>query len=245
MNLSKEYTINYIIAFNISTYRVPSYVSKFEDDPLFFIRIHKEFLDTCDGTHISMGTFVINDDIKNDTKEQIKELVAECKIPTTVVFRENGAFSYGIWNDTIINTIDNYDYFFMIEDDYVPDEKDFYIPFVQRIKDDTPYVCGLILYQPLHAAHSNGIVSQKACKKVMETNENLFDELSGDDKHSAVHTQLFFLRNFQKLGYNLADITDKYLTRHIANYHGVHPLIDEYGVVGGRCLIKPIIVGDE
>jgi hypothetical protein len=160
----------------------------------------------------------------------------------------NDAVSGGTNDRTVYKTLlnaNNYDYFFMIEDDYVPDEKDFYIPFVQRIKDDTPYVCGLILYQPLHAAHSNGIVSQKACKKVMETNENLFDELSGDDKHSAVHTQLFFLRNFQKLGYNLADITDKYLTRHIANYHGVHPLIDEYGVVGGRCLIKPIIVGDE
>ena len=192
-----EYTINYIIAFNISEHRAPSYVSKFEDDPLFFIRIHKEFLDTCGGTHISMGTFVINDDLEKETKEKITQLVAECKIPTTVVFRENSAFSYGIWNDTIINTIDDYNYFFMIEDDYVPDAKDFYVPFVERTNDDTPYVCGLMLYQPTHAAHSNGIVSQKACKKVMEINESLFDELIGENKHSAIHTQLFFLRNFQ------------------------------------------------
>ena len=160
------------------------------------------------------------------------------------MFRRNAGFSYGIWNDAIMDTIDDYNYFFMIEDDYVPDAKDFYIPFVERINDNTPYVCGLILH-PTHAAHSNGIVSQKACKKVMETNIHLFDELAGADKHAAIHTQLFFLRKFQSLGYNLADITDKYLTRHVAECNHGHLKIDEYGVTDGRCLIKPIIVGDE
>jgi hypothetical protein len=244
MNSVDDYMINYIVAFNISTHRVNAYVEMFESDPLYFIKIHRDFLNTCINTHITMGTFVINDDVDDDTKKQIIDCVNQCKIPTRVVFRENVGFSYGSWNDIIMETIDDYDYFFMIEDDYVPDKKDFYIPFINRMSDNIPYVCGLVIENPYHAAHSNGMISKKACKRVLENNENLFCDLECGDKHGAVKTQISFLTNFRNLGYEFADTTDEFFTKHVSNYHDANNvIIDEYGVLDGRCLIEPIIVG--
>jgi hypothetical protein len=239
MTLSEGCTINYIIAFYIgASERI--YGKTFQYDPLYFIKIHKNFLDTCIDTHIKMGTFVINDDIDDNMKEQIVDYVKTCKIPTTVIFRKNIGISYGSWNEAIMNSIDDYDYFFMIEDDYVPDANNFYIPFVERVSDSTPYICGLILHNPkTHAAHSNGIISQKACKRVMETNKSLF-KVHGNNKTICIqdYVQVFFLDNFTELGYCLDDVADEYSIKHMSGY-----VIDEYGISGARCLIPPIIIG--
>jgi hypothetical protein len=236
------YTINYITAFYIGNLRRHTYVEQFEIDPLYFIRIHKNFLDTCVGTHIAMGTFVVNDDIDEDVKNQIVEFVKDCKIPTTVIFRENHALSYGAWNDTIINSIDGYDYFFMLEDDYAPDANDFYIPYIEKIDGNVQYVCGLVIQNPLHAAHSNGVISKEACKKILETNPTIFSHLVGKDKPASWTTQLNFMSYYSNAGYVMEDITDKYFLKHMAD-HLDKMVTDEYGVPNARCLIPPILIG--
>jgi hypothetical protein len=236
------YSINYIAAFNIGPNRPGPYVEAFQTDPLCFIRIHRDFLNTCIGRNITMGTFVVNDDIDDHIKQQILDCAQECSVPITVVFRENGGYSYGAWNDVIKNTINDYDYFFMIEDDYIPDASDFYIPFVDRIDETTPYVCGYVGVDMgiVHAAHSNGIIAQQACKKVLETNQELFVVNPTPTLEHAWDCQRNFLNHFTNLGYKITDITDNHLTRHMMDCYNIR--ISEFGNPNGRCLLQPIIV---
>lgn len=236
------YTINYIAAFNIGPNRPGPYVEAFQTDPLCFIRMHRDFLNTCVGTNITMGTFVINDDIDDEIKQKVLYCAEQSKIPLTIIFRKNGGYSYGAWNDAIKYAVNNFDYFFMIEDDYIPDANDFYIPFVERTNETTPYVCGYVGIDSgvLHAAHSNGIISQAACKKVLETNEQLFVVNETKTLEDAWECQRNFLNNFTNLGYKITDITDQYLTRHMMDCYNIR--ISEFGNAEGRCLLHPIIV---
>lgn len=236
------YTINYVAAFYIGPNRPTPYVDAFQKDPLHFIRIHKDFLDTCNDTHIVGATFVVVDEITPEIKNQIKECTDQCKVPITILYRPNGGYSYGAWNEAIKRSINDYDYFFMIEDDYIPDDRDFYVPFVARITEDTPYVCGYVGIDQgvTHAAHSNGIITKEACKKVLENNEDLFIFVNTDKLEDGWESQRNFLSKFTDMGYNITDITDLYLTRHMMDCYANR--IAEFGNPDSRCLIQPIVV---
>lgn len=128
--------INYIVAFYIGKNRgYDHYKHKFVYDPLFFVREHVKFVETCNSN--IFPTFVFNDDIPDSIKTDIIDLCPNIEI----IFRPNNGFSYGAWNDAIIKNIDLYDYFFIIEDDYIPTSADFCEPFLNKISDIVPYVC--------------------------------------------------------------------------------------------------------
>jgi hypothetical protein len=236
------YTVNYVAAFYIGPNRPTPYIKAFEKDPMHFVRIHKEFLDTCEGTHITGATFMFNNDIGIDLMGRISYYLLQCKIPIKVIFRPNGGYSYGAWNDAIKDSVNDFDYFFMIEDDYIPDATDFYKPFVERITDDTPYVCGYVGVDMgvVHAAHSNGIITGSACKKVLENNTDLFVFVQTDRLQDGWESQRNFLSKFTNIGYKITDITDRYLTRHMMDCYTNR--VVEFGVRDGRCLIQPIVV---
>jgi hypothetical protein len=236
------YTINYVAVFYIGHNRPTPYVNAFQKDPLHFIKIHRDFLDTCNKTNITGATFVINSDIDLNIKNKIAKYVQNCQVPITIFYRANNGYSYGAWNDAIKSNVNNFDYFFMIEDDYIPDANDFYKPFIERITEDTPYVCGYIGIDQgvVHAAHSNGIIAASACKKVLESNQDLFIFVNSNILEDGWESQRTFLSKFTRMGYKMSDITDMYLTRHMLNCY--NHTITEFGKPDGRCLIQPIIV---
>jgi hypothetical protein len=235
-------TINYIAVFYIGPNRTyKSYQAKFDIDPLYFFKIHLDFLSTCNAD-IKLSTFVFNDDISQDLKSEIHKLAEQSEIANEIVFRQNGGFSYGAWNDIIKKNINDFDYFFMIEDDYIPDAPDFYIPFQNKITDSIPYCCTYIgiLNGIRHAASSNGMIQAKACKDILSKYQEIFKVDLSNSLHQAWQTQLTFLDYLTEQNYDITDIIDLYSVQHALNCNTNDVRI--FGQQDSRCLILPILL---
>ena len=236
--------INYIAVFYIGDNRdYENYQELSKTDPLYFIERHIEFLATC-SDEVALASFVVNDDISDELKEEINNAVYKLAIPTEVIFRKNGGYSYGGWNDVIKKNLSDYDYFFMIEDDYVPEDTEAFRPFLERITDETPYVCCVANHGTVgkfHAANSNAMVSAEACRKVFQKTGDVF-RVKDDavDIREAWQIQINFLDSFTEMGYTIRDILDEYSVIHPVNCHDNQ--ISIYGDIDKPTPIKPILL---
>lgn len=217
-----SYTINYIPVFYIGPNRdYVSYQEKFRTDPMFFAKTHVNFLNRCVDTSIQKATFVFNDDISDELKFLATETVAQIKtMDAEVIFRKNGGYSYGAWRDMIKKNLNDFEYFFLIEDDCIPLETNFYEHFVERCTTEYPFVCTFVSEcKPgkLHAASSNSIIRADICKKIFEKYGEIFLVNESTKLHDAWDTQMNFLNLFTESGYGMRDILDKYSTPHNLN----------------------------
>lgn len=197
--------INYIVALYFGSRLSPYCNSLLSKDPLYFFRKHIEFLQTCSSSELD-ATFVVS----GIYPEELREYSSRYNI----LSRENIGFSYGAWNDAIKLNVESgkYDYFFMIEDDYIPTTPDFYKPFVDRATLQTPLVCskaGGSGDQAIHPQISNGIIRADVCKIIYNKYNNIFIYV-GDDYNSAYYTQVNYINNLKDMGYNITDILDQY-----------------------------------
>lgn len=201
-----------------------------------------QFLYTC-GPEITEATFVINGGAPQELFDFVQRYAPK-HIKVSCVSRPNVGFSYGAWNDVIYKNIKNgnkHDYYFMIEDDYIPKRPDFYKPFVDACTDNTPFVCSWIsMSYRKHAGISNGIIQGKACERVIEKHNKLFN-IIGDDRSEyadAYATQTKYYSYFHELNYDLTDISDKY---YIPFHESSNDSIINYGKLDGETLIGPIL----
>ena len=216
--------VNYIVANYIGPLRTYShYQELFSNDPLYFFRKHLEFLSTIDSSNEVVATFVFNDDIDLKTRYELESVNIS---NVEIVFRKNAGFSYGIWNDTIIKNFNkDFDYFFLIEDDYLPCQVDFLDPFIKRIKNNVAFVCGLVdrASSEIFPGHvsvedkpfsfpsiSNGLLSAIACKKIYSKTGSVFNINLNSDYWSAYTNQIYFCKPFTDMGYNIVDTLDEY-----------------------------------
>lgn len=218
------YNINYVSVFYIGPNRdYASYQEKFKTDPMFFARTHVDFLNQCNNNNIKKATFVFNDDITDELKMLAVETVCQIKtMDTEVIFRKNTGFSYGAWNDVIKKNLNDFDYFFLIEDDYIPTETDFYQHFVARCTSEYPYVSTFVdEYEPgkFCASCSNAIIRADACRAIYEKYNEIFVVQDSIRLQDAWWTQMNFLNLFTENGYGMRDILDKYSTHHNTNCH--------------------------
>jgi len=214
--------VNYIVANYIGPLRsYAHYQGLFDKDPLFFFKKHIDFLSKLNSDQIT-ATFVFNDDI--DPKLKF-ELLGYNFGKFEIIFRKNSGFSYGIWNDTIIKNLNDYDFFFLIEDDYIPSRLDFLDPFLDRLKDKVAFVCGLIEEAspdrfPDHVPYyedpfpfpsiSNGLISAEACRTIFKKYETIFKINLNNDYNSAYTNQIYFCKYFTDNGYNITDTLDEF-----------------------------------
>lgn len=239
-----NYTINYIPVIYIGPNRdYASYQEKFRTDPMFFARTQVDFLNRCVDTPIKLATFVFNDDISDELKALAVETVS--KITTMqyeVVFRRNSGYSYGAWNDMVKKNMNSFDYFFLIEDDSIPLEPDFYEHFVERCTLEYPFVSTFVdEYEPGKFCSScpNSIIRADICRKIFEKYNELFLVNNSTRLQDAWDTQMKFLTLFTNEGYGMRDILDKYSTPHNLNCN-----INDIRIFGNKDLphvIVPII----
>lgn len=242
-------TVNYIVANYIGPLRrYPHYQELFSKDPLFFLKKHIDLVTRVTDVDIT-ATFVYNDDLDTDLKKEI-ERYSRDKIE--IVFRKNSGFSYGIWNDTVKNNIDKYDYFFLIEDDYIPCSPEFLRPFIKRTSEKVSFVCGLVetaskqrfpLYVPesdgsfKFPSISNGLLTASSCKIVLDKTGNIFNINSNSDYHSAYKNQIYFCKYFTDMGFDITDILDQYSSPY---NNATDMVIKFYGNPNNPSLLKPI-----
>lgn len=219
-------SINYIVVMYIGKRGVTvegelgylQYEEKFKTDPLFFAKKHRDFLSKCENSKITKASFVFNDDISEDIKRMAIEEIKLSNMDYEVIFRKNNGYSYGAWNDVILKNINDYDYFFMIEDDTIPLETNFYEYFVECCTLETPIVATYVNPNPpVHAASSNSIVRADVCREILNKTGKLFFVNNSNALPDAWDTQTYFFKYFTENGYKMRDILDKYSTPHALN----------------------------
>lgn len=231
---TEKMNVNYVVANYLGERR---FAPSLAEDPLFYVKAHCKFFQDNNVENVSKVTFVLN---KSDEKidEQFVNFLKNEKLNVEheVIVRDNVGFSYGAWQDMVERNPD-FDYHFLIEDDYVPTTGKIINRFLEGFKNDTIYVC--CIYERGHCAMSSGLLNTKMVinekKKNTEMILNATKSLS-KDYCDGIHNQKIFLKNFEELGYNICDLSEKYrwlFVNHLGN-------ISQHGNLEGEILLKPL-----
>jgi len=150
-------------------------------------------------------------------------------VPIDVLQRPNHGMSYGAWNHAIETYGDQYDFYFLTEDDYVAVQNPL-IPFSTTLKSDVGYVCSL--YQWGHAAISNGLVRTKA---VFDAGGIPFS-LSSDYGKNEQQGQVAMSKVIEEAGWKVVGLDKRYSIPFLEANGG----IIEYGNPKGSRVLSPV-----
>lgn len=246
---------DYIVAFYLGHRRSTFYNTLGKENKLFLIQQHIKYLQT-QPEGLNNIYFVFNTDSSTShLSEEVETYIKTIPLDINIIFRNNINFSYGAWEEVIIENINNSttsDYAFLIEDDYIPTSRDSIGPFIERIQEEKNigYVAQLVNANSIaglhndasiqhHAAISNGLLNYSAAKDALKKYSSVF--LLNPSKRNydgGVWNQLHFLNYIITSDYLLLGMEDKYL----------HPFFELkfediifYGNKEGKILVTPIL----
>lgn len=183
-----------------------------------YINRHCDFIKT-NPKGIDQITFVFNKS-DNPNEEEIIDYTKNLSLnlPHKVIVRENINFSYGAWGEGLKQTAKDFDYSFLIEDDYIPVKNDLLDYFKSEIKDNSIFVASLFSKaNGPHASISNGLIINKHINLENPIDLPLNKKTQGNYPDS-VRNQILFLKQYQDKGLIINDITKVAYTIY-KNYH--------------------------
>jgi RimJ/RimL family protein N-acetyltransferase len=218
-----------------------------------FVKRHIDFLEKLTNTDkLNTVIFVVNG--KSDADEKIiKSMLSKSKLNNyKVIMRDNVDYSYGAWNEAIIHNLNSEaEYAFLLEDDYIPANIDFYKYFLELFDENTAYVCqyyGNHGKLGMHAAISNGFIDYKKCRVVYEQKQTIFKLIASEHSKdyvnsSAEKNQISFLDHCTKdLTYIAKDITKEHYSLFLEFIRDTtDSKIKAYGNTLGNLLVTPIM----
>lgn len=227
--------ICYVVSLWFGPRNSKGYSQIMDIDPYYLLKQHLKFLSNLKETKISQIIFVIN---KSNCfiDENVYTIINSynIKIPINVFFRENDGYSYGAWETSIRKTLNQpYKYYFLIEDDYIPIDPNFYSPFIDKMDDNTSYVAQL--YIKNHAAISNGLLDRDKALEVFKTQGKIFNLVDGATRETGTKNQTHFLTFFPPNSFK--DISD---SSYIPFFQSTDDSIIDYGDKNQPVIIKPI-----
>ncbi len=153
---------------------------------------------------IGLVSFIINEGNKISDDELIEFINdSDLKFNYEIIVRPNVGFSYGAWAETMVKNHMKFDYTFVIEDDYIPTEKNTLDYFYKKLDDETIYVC--CLWGDGHASISNGMIHTKIMRDdVIKT----LKKYNGATYGYGQKNQRCFMTEYEKLNYKFKDITN-------------------------------------
>ena len=185
--------IDYIVACYVGRRRNSS------ADPLSYIQNHLNWLESAIG--VGNALFVFNDSPSNIKKQnEAKKLIEEKGY--NHLTKPNFNMSYGAWEYGIFNLVktSKSNYAFLIEDDYVPSNRDSLNYFLNEANHNTCFIAsyyqsgnetrGLKYRRHNHAAIANGLISYRAIKKLIDNKIPIFN-LSPSNKEYSSWIQKF------------------------------------------------------
>lgn len=192
----------YVIAAWLGVRRCPD--ARALNDPGFYLRQHLKAARSVLDASAKIIT-VLSGSVPDGTRlEGLGE-----DIP--LLIKPNAGMSYGAWSYFYdIMGHDEFDYIAFVEDDYIPTCNPFaeLVPIMQREKID--YICGQAGYwsDNWHAAISNGVVSNSACKAAAAKTGHL--PFGPSDQGYTVDNQVEWSQGFVKAGQTIKGYTPWY-----------------------------------
>jgi RimJ/RimL family protein N-acetyltransferase len=179
--------VTYIVSTYFGKRRSKLYNKFWEVDIYYFVKQHIQKLNELNNPDVQKIIFVVNH-YNHMIDQGILPIIqkANSKIPIEVIFRPNKNLSYGAWNEAIIASLeDSSEYFFLIEDDYLPSVDEFYKVFQKEMDSDVCFVGQLVnfAHQKIHPSISNGLLSSPPAKWAYENYKTVF-KLSPDTNDS-------------------------------------------------------------
>lgn len=148
--------INYIASLYFGKRRNELVQQCLDEDPYYLLKSHMLAFHKYEMPYIHKVTFVVNpsENIEIDEKaievlEEYKQICRNKDILFEILYcPDNKHISYGAWNYAIMNGLNDEktNYFFLLEDDYVPCADNFYNPYLERSANNIAHVCQL--WQP-------------------------------------------------------------------------------------------------
>jgi len=199
--------------------------------------IHLDFFNENTIEELNKIIVILNVDKNNDIEKLqiIKEKYQN--LPIDYIIKDNIGGSYYNYELGLLNSIfldSNVEYCFTIEDDYMPFDANFYIPFVNKLKDEnTVFVCQAM--NGTYAGITNGMFDMKKIKNFyLKYNKILNVDLQTDyntlDKNQREFT------DFLLSEYKITDISD-----YCHPSYSISSMIYYMGNIKGDILIKPIV----
>ncbi len=144
----------------------------------FLVHAHCKFLSRNEIPNLNKIQFVINKGGGTSSKKllaDVREIIEWYKLDINVMLHDNTNHSYGAWNAGLKNLIlheTDSKYCFLCEDDYLPTDKDFYVPFFNKFNsqsedDEYGYVCQMTDELRLHV-----IIPKKEDREKIENKIN-------------------------------------------------------------------------
>ena len=264
----KKMSICYIVTCYFGKRRVTSPL--YGKDNLFFIKQQIKALEHLKHD-IDTAIFVFNIDASDifnrktsgselTLLEGAVNLISEAKkVKTKVLFRPNIDFSYGAWNDALKAYAKDFDYSFLIEDDYAPVANNFDKKFIEYIENDpsgkTFYVCQF-LWSPGdidpaqnpkhptivdgHCGVSNGVILNSA---YIDCGPFRLDNAIKNDYGKGQVNQVRFLMPFTDKKLKIASTHDKYSVKFSNKWDGSESLVPDiltFGPAKGLDLLMPL-----
>jgi len=156
-------TVNYVVAMWTGTRAHED--TRARVDRTFFMREHIRALEALEHS-LDQITVVLAEGGDAEADAFIKSIDRIGDTPVKVLVRENTGYSYASWNHAFETFRDAFDYYILIEDDYIPWADGFDEILVAHAKEKNTYVCSLATRGGRHGAISNGIVPSKVWEKV-------------------------------------------------------------------------------
>lgn len=242
-----DYIVHYIVCFYLGHRKSKKFNWIIDQDNLYFLKKHLEFLQNC-GPEVNEATFVVNGEVPEQFIKYAQDNAPK-NVKINVVGRNNHGFSYGAWNDVIasnIRTGNRHNYYFMIEDDYIPCKPDFYKPFIEKCNYETPFVCCKVSPSNIdnsgHPAISNGVIYGPACEFMLLKWDHIFhileERLSDNSYHNAYLIQTYYFVHFEQEGFKFTDIASDYC---FPFHESSNDSITIHGNPDGEKLILPLL----
>jgi hypothetical protein len=210
--------INYIVVCYLGERRLESGLT-----PSILIRKHLETLRDFNAP-VDKVSIVIN----ADSPEQVVEAASVIEeyqpyyTKSKIYSRRNVGHSYGGWADTIDHCIwsgEHYDYFFLIEDDYIPARPDFLKVFTSSMDEGVGYICQKVEDREArgkrHAGMSAGLLPWEPARQAYSKNGSAFRVIPSINYFEAEKNQIGFLDNITDLQYRIVDVSDKCSTIYV------------------------------
>lgn len=234
---------NYIISCYFGKRRSELYNNYTINDRFCVVKKHLEILNELNlqDLIVSLSINKENDDVDD------KSLISNIDISfypnlkfNSILVRENKDYSYGAWNAYLIKSIthkEQYENVFIIEDDYVPVDKDFINIFKCKINHVNKFICQQVFNDnpQRHCAISNGLLDYDTAKDIYKKTGTVFCLHGATDYGNAEMNQVNFTKYLQDAGYDFSDVSD--ITHNL--FLSIND-IRHYGNFNEKTIIKPI-----